>query len=165
MTPSLGIEPGPHWWRRVLSALRQYNNISRNLHHMTRLKNRWAPPGQRSAVRRNSRPPCFLYLRFRGLKKLTSARSCSNTLLRRIYTGLFLKRRCKGRFTPYDLSARRRRSANLACILTADERPIRGNEHRSDSKNLLQCNRFFEVGQTLERNCRVNQRVCEWVKN
>ena len=35
-----------------------------------------------------------------------------------------------------DLSARRRRSANLACILTADERPIDGNEDRSDSDNL-----------------------------
>ena len=47
------------------------------------------------------------------------------------------------------LSARRRRSANLACILTGDERPVHGNENRSDSKNLLQCNRFFEVGPTL----------------
>ena len=48
-----------------------------------------------------------------------------------------------------DLLARRRRSANLACTLTADERPIHGNENRSDSKNLLHCNRFFEVGPTL----------------
>ena len=31
-----------------------------------------------------------------------------------------------------DLLARRRRSANLACILTADERPIHGNEYRSN---------------------------------
>ena len=51
------------------------------------------------------------------------------------------------RFTRYDfsadLSARQRRSANLACILTADERPIHGNENRSDSTDI------FLVGPTL----------------
>ena len=42
-----------------------------------------------------------------------------------------------------DLSARQCRSANRTCILTPDLRPIRENENRPDSENLLQCNRFL----------------------
>ena len=42
-----------------------------------------------------------------------------------------------------DLSARQCRSANRTCILTPDLPPIRENENRSDSENLLQCNRFL----------------------
>ena len=45
--------------------------------------------------------------------------------------------RFNGQFTWYDLSARFigrwRWSANLVCSLTADERPIHGNENQSDS--------------------------------
>ena len=51
-----------------------------------------------------------------------------------------------------DLSARRRRSSNLACILTSDERPIHGNENRSDSKNLLSATDFLKPGRHSERN-------------
>ena len=46
----------------------------------------------------------------------------------------FGKFESKGRFTRYDLSAGRCRGGNLACILTADKRPIYGNENRPLSK-------------------------------
>ena len=42
-----------------------------------------------------------------------------------------------------DLSARQCRSTNRTCILTPDLRPIRENDNRPDSKNLLKCNRFL----------------------
>ena len=42
-----------------------------------------------------------------------------------------------------DLSARQCWCANRTCILTPDLRPIRENENRPDSENLLHCNRFL----------------------
>ena len=50
----------------------------------------------------------------------------------------FGKFESKGRFTRYDLSAGRRLGGNLACIVTADERPI------SESMIFFFCQRCLE---------------------
>ena len=41
------------------------------------------------------------------------------------------------------VSARQYRSTNRTCILTPDLGPIRENEDRPNSENLLRCNRFL----------------------
>ena len=54
-----------------------------------------------------------------------------------------LKAGLHGKIFRANLLARQCRGENRTSILTPDSTPIRENENRPDSKNLLHCNRFF----------------------